>query len=113
MISENTSLSTRKAASAIGVSSYLIISILHDDARLKPYRTQEWHKLETRDYERRVNFATWLPSLHRSVGFYLLCCNEAYFYLTPSMNKQNAINWLPERPTNGIETPLYDQKVLV
>jgi len=113
MISENTSLSTRKAASAIGVSRYLIISILHDDLHLKPYRTREWHKLETHDYERRVNFATWFLSLHRSVKFYMLCCDEAYFFLTPTINKQNTINWLPERPAEGIEVPLYDQKVLV
>jgi len=60
MISKVTTLSTRKAASLIGDSQTFILSILHGDLHLKPYKYQEWHKLEYHDYERRVNFAKWI-----------------------------------------------------
>ena len=43
----------------------------------------------------------------------LICSDEAYFCLTEVANKQNNRLWLKSRPTEGIEQPLYDQKVLV
>ena len=43
----------------------------------------------------------------------LICSDEAYFYLTETVNKQNNRLWLQTRPTNGVERPLYDPKVLV
>lgn len=113
MFSEDTSLSSRKAASAIGVSQSLILSILHDDLHLKPYKIQEWHKLEFHDYDKRVIFAQWFLSLHSATKFSLICSDEAYFYLTLPINKQNCRNWLQERPIDGIEVPLNDEKVLV
>jgi len=39
--------------------------------------------------------------------------DESYFELTPSVNRQNNKLWLKARPTEGIEHPLYDKKVLV
>jgi len=113
MISEDYTLSSRKAASAIGVSQTLIISILNDDLHVKPYKQQEWHKLEYHDYEKRVQFATWYLSLHSITNFFLSCCDEVYFYLTLPINKQNNRSWLHERPMNGIEVPLHDEKLLV
>lgn len=112
MFSEDSTLSSRKAASAIGVSQTLIISILNDDLHLKPYKYQEWHKLEYHDYEKRVKFATWFLSLHVNTKFSFICSDEAYFYLTLPINKQNNRNWLQERPIDGIEVPLHDEKVL-
>ncbi len=38
MIAENHSLSTRKAASVLQHSQTLIVSVLHDDLHLKPYK---------------------------------------------------------------------------
>jgi hypothetical protein len=80
MVSENTSLSSRKAASALGVSQYLILSILHDDMHVKPYKQQHFHKLEYHDYEKRVDFARWFLSLHQATKFSMICSDEAYFF---------------------------------
>ena len=52
LISKLPSLSIRKAASAVGVSSTLVFSILHDDLHLNPYKFHQWYKLEAHDYEK-------------------------------------------------------------
>ena len=58
LVSEFPQLSIRKAASAVDVFVY---HIFHDDMHLKPYKFHLWHKLEDKDYEKRLNFAqTWL-----------------------------------------------------
>ena len=46
LISKLPSLSIRKAASAVGVSPTLVLSILHDNLHLKPYKFHQWYKLE-------------------------------------------------------------------
>ena len=59
LVSDFVQLSIRKAASAVGVSPTLVYHILHDDLHLKPYKFHLWHKLEDKDYEKRLNFAHW------------------------------------------------------
>ena len=49
LITKFPSLSIRKAASAVEVSSTFVF---HDDLHLKPYKFQQWHKLEAHDYEK-------------------------------------------------------------
>ena len=44
--------SIRKAASTIVVSPTLVYHIFHDDLHVKPYKYQEWHKLEEYDYKK-------------------------------------------------------------
>ena len=56
MVKKFSNLSIRKAASAFNVSSTLGYSILHDDLQLKPYKFNVWQKLETHDYQKRVDF---------------------------------------------------------
>ena len=43
----------------------------------------------------------------------LICSDEAYFYLTLPLNKQNNRIWSGSRPLEGIEVPVHDQKILV
>ena len=43
----------------------------------------------------------------------LICSDEAYFCLTEPVIKQNNRLWLSTRPSEGVERPLYDQKLLV
>ena len=57
LITEFPSLSVRKIASAVGVSTKIVQTILSDDLHLKPYKLQNWHRLETHDYEKRLDFA--------------------------------------------------------
>ena len=49
----------------------------------------------------------------KSANIFFICSDEAYFCLKATANKQNNRMWLKERPTDVIEVPLRDQKVLV
>lgn len=113
MVAEFPTLSIRKAASAIGISPTLVFHILHDDLHLKPYKYQQWHKLEVHDFEKRVEFAEWFLSLPQQTKLFLNCTDEAYFYLTLPLNKQNNRVWDDSRPFEGVEMPLHDEKLLV
>jgi len=64
------------------------------------------HEVETNDYPKRLDFCNCLKGLLKVT--YL-----AYFCLTPTVNKQNNRFWLKSKPTEGVEHPLYDEKVLV
>ena len=110
---ENPLLSIRKASSAAQVSYTTIRSILLDDLHLKPYKIQEYHQLQLGDYNKRENFADWFLALPSDAKFFFIVSDEAYFYLVEPINKQNNRVWLKSRPTDGIERPLQDQKVLV
>ena len=46
LITEFPSLSVRKIASAVGVSTKIVQTILSDDLHLKTYKLQNWHRLE-------------------------------------------------------------------
>ncbi len=63
--------------------------------------------------EKRVTFAEWINSIPESDLQLMIFSDEAYFYLTESLNKQNTRLWLKERPVDWIERPLQDEKVLV
>ena len=113
LFTENPSLSLRKASVDVGISYYLCRDILLKDLGLKPYKYQSAHQLLPLDYEKRVFFAQWWLGLAKSAHKWLIASDEAYFYLTESINKQNNRMWLEERPVDWIEKPLHDEKVLV
>jgi hypothetical protein len=60
-----------------------------------------------------VNFANWVLKLPSGAIEYIICSDEAYFYLTLPINKQNNRMWLKSQPDVGVEQPLQDQKFLV
>ena len=60
-----------------------------------------------------VNFANWFLSLPMDTKYFFTCSDEAYFYLTLPINKQNNRNWCESPPYEGIEIHLHDGKVLV
>lgn len=113
LIDKNPALSIRKLSSAAKISFGMTQSILRRDLKLTPYKYQEVHKLEPPDYEKRVTFAEWINSLPETDIEFMNFSDEAYFYLTESVNKQNNRMWLKERPVDWIEKPLQDAKVLV
>jgi len=112
MVADFPSLSIRKAASAVGVSPTLVYKIYTDDLHLSAYKFHQWHKLEDKDYEKRVEFAKWFLKLPASALSYMIFSDEAYFYLTLPVNKQNNRTWSESNPLTGIEQPLYDKKIL-
>jgi hypothetical protein len=113
LVSEDSSISVRKASAIVGVSTYTVHNILREDLHLKPYKIHEWHKLEEADYQKRINVADFFKGLPKNALSFLICCDEAYFYLTPPVNSQNYRMWLESKPSDKIERPLHDEKVLV
>ncbi len=105
-ITRNPSLSLSKLSVCSGISQTLTRSILRDDLNLKPYKPQESQKLEASDYPKRLEFAEWFLSLPNDTAKFLVCSDEAYFYLTESINKQNNRKWLNTRPLESTERPL-------
>ena len=101
MVKEFSNLSIRKAASAVNVSITIVYSILHDDLHLKPHKFNVWQKLETHDYQKRVDFSQWFLSLAPDAKFRLICSDEAYFYLTLPVNKQNQRIWSELQPNKA------------
>ena len=91
----------------------MIRSILKEDLHLKPYKLHEWHELLEEDYKKSVDFADFFEGLPKNFLSHLICSDEAYFYLTRQINKQNNRMWLESKPDDKIERPLNDEKVLV
>lgn len=113
IISEDPTLSIRKLSVELGVSYNLTRDILRVDLRLKPYKYGEKHELKHQDYQKRLDFAHWFLKKPKNANQYLICTDEAFFYLKESVNKQNNRMWLESKPEDWIEKPLHDQKVLV
>ena len=113
MFLENPSLSIRRSSGNTGISYGMVQSILKEDLHLKPYKFHEWHQLLAEDYQKRVDFVNFFMGLPNNARSLLICCDEAYFYLTRQVNSQNDRVWLESKPTDKIERPLHDQKVLV
>ena len=113
MISEDPSLSTRKAASALQCSQTFIVTVLHDDLHLKPFKFHNWHFIEEHDYAKRLEFAQCFLKLRKSTEQFMIFSDEAYFYLTLPNNKQNNLYWDVSANWYGIKVPLHDKKVLV
>jgi hypothetical protein len=81
--------------------------IIINELKLKPYKCQSGHQLHALDYEKWVSFAQWWLGLRADFHRWLIATDEAYFYLTESINKQNNLLWLTERPEDWIEKPLH------
>ena len=113
LISAKPNLSLRKAACAVGSSYNTVRRIFIDDLHLKPYKYQMCHKLKPTDYPKRLDFAHWFLSKPKNTPEFFICSDEAYFYLTESVNKQNNRMWCESRPDNWIEVPLQDEKIHV
>jgi len=113
MVLDFPNLSIRKAASAVGVSPSLAHNIPHDDLHLQPYKFYCWHKIEEKDSSKRVIFAGWFLSLPACTKDFLICTDEAYFYLRLPINKQNNRAWASEQLNEGVEYKLNHKKIMV
>ena len=112
-LTENPKLPIRKLMQVADCSYNMVRSILKDDLKLSSYKIHESHLLHEPDYEKRLEFATWfLKKLHKNTNQYLICTDEAWFTLTPPVNKQNDRIWSRESPMELIERPLHGQKVM-
>ena len=57
LVSDFSQFLIRKVASGVCISPTLVYYIFHDDMHLKPYKFHLWHKLEVKEYEKKLNFA--------------------------------------------------------
>ena len=80
---------------------------------LKPYKYQICHRLKPTDYDAGLTFAAWLLSQPENITQYFIASDEAYFYLTQALNKQNNRMWSESRPDEWIEEPLHGEKIHV
>ncbi len=113
VVSKKPDLSVRKASQIADISSSLARLVLKEDLGLKPFKLPSNHELKPADHPKRLNFCIWFRALPQMTSMRLICLDEAYFYLTQPDNKQNNRLWLKTRPSEGVERPLYDEKVLV
>jgi hypothetical protein len=60
-----------------------------------------------------VNFARWYFAKPWTIVNKMIFSDEAYFPLTPQLIRQNNRIWTKEKPSEGLEYLLYDQKVSV
>ena len=109
LVSDFSQFLIRKVASGVCISPTLVYYIFHDDMHLKPYKFHLWHKLEVKEYEKKLNFAHWFIKLPKSTHEYIICSDEAYFYLTLFVNNQNNRQWSKSKPYIGTKTHLHDQ----
>ena len=82
------------------------------DLGRRPYKISMYHQIKPGDYQKRVEFAEWFLRIPQANSEYLIVSDEAYFYLTESLNRQNNRIWETERPTDGNEKPLHSEKIL-
>ena len=78
-----------------------------------PYKIQAFHRLLAPDLKKRVDFTEWFFKTRDISHGRIICTDEAYFYLTEPLNKQNNRIWASEKPQGGIERLFHHQKVLV
>ena len=107
MIAEFSNFSIPKATAAIKVYPTLVYTILYDDLHLKPYKFHEWHKFMEKG-KILPNTLLFFPSVAK---FHFICCDEKYFYLILSLNKQNNSIRSYSEPFLGVEIFLKDDKV--
>jgi hypothetical protein len=102
LVSQFPKLSLRLISAESQISQSLTRKILKDDLALKPYKIPEYKLLHPIDYQKRVKLAEWFLKIPQKTLECFIASNEAYFYLTESLNKQNNRIWASERPLEGI-----------
>lgn len=98
VVAENISLSTRKAASVAQISHTLAGIVLRQDLAMKPYKLQYVHKLLPIDNAKRLDCAEWFLAQSAEIQQNTIFSDEAYFYLTLPLNKQNNRLWSKSNP---------------
>ena len=111
-IEENPKLSIRKTMQVAQTSYFTTRKILKEDLGLKPYKNRERQRLLPLDKIKRVEFANWFLKLPKYSCQYIICTDEAWFTLTPSLNIQNNRIWNDQSPSAINKKPLHDQKIM-
>lgn len=115
-VRENPRQSIPRRAQELGLSSTSTWRILHKDLGLHPYKVQLTQELKPNDHRQRRAFAEWAleqlevdPDFGRKIMF----SDEAHFWLSGFVNKQNCRIWSDENPQEIHQVPLHPEKVTV
>ena len=108
--------SARRHSVSLGLSEAKVRHILHKDLHFYPYKIQVTHALHERDYVNRINFCQnflQLMNQNQDLVNNLLMNDEAHFYLSGFVNKQNYRYWSATNPIELHERPFLSSKVTV
>jgi hypothetical protein len=114
-IEDDPNTSTRRRSQELNISRSSLQRILHD-LQLRPYKVQLTQALQPADHESRRQFADrMLAELQHDQRFFhkIFFSDEAHFYLSGYVNKQNCRVWGSENPQVIVERPLHPKKVTV
>ena len=112
----NPRISTRRASQELGLARTSLQRILKHDVKLFPYKIQIFQQLSAHDIERRLGFGR---KMLRKLGSGQIDPNkiwfsdEAHFWLTGHVNKQNHRFWARENPHIFQTTALKPQRLTV
>ena len=107
--------SVRKLAAAVRLSRECVRRSLHVDLKFHPYKLQIVQELEN-DNQLRLEFCQQITTnINEDSEFLdkLWMSDEAHFYLTGYVNKQNYRYWTDSNPKEVHERPLHSSKVTV
>lgn len=113
---ENPTTSFRRASQSLGIARSTLHRIVRKKLNLYPYKIQLFQELSPVDIDRRLEFASLMLQkiLDRSINPKNICfSDEAHFWLTGYVNKQNYRFWAKENPTVFQTTSLKPQKLTV
>lgn len=91
---------TRRLSAQMGISQSSVMRILRAN-KWHPYKLQMLQHLTEDDPDRRVEFCEWALNMHENVpGFVssILFSDEANFYVSGEVNKQNVRYWMDSNP---------------
>jgi len=89
-------------------------TILQKDLKFHPCKMSIVQELRATDYEQREDFAIRMQVLlEENENAIIIMCDEAHFYLSGDVNKQNLRFWASENPLNIHEKPLHSERVTV
>lgn len=105
--------SIRRLAQEINLSYGTCQKILKENLNLYSYRINVVQELFQRDFPARIEYCQWfLNNLNNNNTLDLtFFTDEAWFYLSGYINKQNMRIWSSENPHEFIQSPLHSQKI--
>lgn len=115
-VAEDPNLSIPRRAQELGLKKTSTWRILQKDLNLHPYKIVLTQELKPLDHRRRREFAAWsLEQLERDRNFAkkIIFSDEAHFWLSGYVNKQNCRFWCENNPQQIHEKPLHPLKVTV
>lgn len=114
--SENPTTSTRRASQALGIPRSSLQRIVKSKLKLYPYKVQTFQEITSFDMARRFEFADQMLNkiLDHSIDLgKIWFSDEAHFWLSGYVNKQNYRFWGKENPRIFSTTSMKPERITV